>query len=56
MAMARRLPAGLAGYAPIIPTFTLAGEFQLTDVKLIRLDELKEKVSGAIHFYGYCCN
>jgi hypothetical protein len=43
MAMARRLPAGLSGYAPLIPTFTLGSDYRLTTVKLIRLDELKAK-------------
>jgi len=43
MAMARRMPANLSAYAPLIPTFTLEGEYRLTSVKLISLDELKKK-------------
>jgi hypothetical protein len=43
LAMARRMPSKLSSYAPIIPTFTLGDEYRLTTVKLIRLDELKEK-------------
>ena len=43
LAMARRMPSNLSGYAPIIPTFTLGDEYRLTTVKLVRVDELKAK-------------
>jgi hypothetical protein len=43
LAMARRMPAKLSRYAPIIPTFTLGDEYRLNTVKLIRLDEFKAK-------------
>jgi hypothetical protein len=43
MVMARRLPANLRANTPLIPTFVLGKEYQLTSVQLIRVDELKTK-------------
>lgn len=43
MAIARRRPSNPPASLPLIPTFTLGKDYRITSIKLIRVDELKEK-------------